>query len=189
MEMFETFLSSIPKNRYDFVNELDIPEVSLSPYVWTEHEDCLSTSSDSLLNSPVDDSESANLSLDSSLPLSRAMTDSEIDYGWYRRLKNRNTRDPWEELRTALDAFPPDYLDSLYSFQEPPLLTSEIAYIRDRDIRYDEELRLKMERFFDEECRVFTPDDPGLYELQEALDEIDLQSLESDLNSLASIAK
>lgn len=32
-----------------------------------------------------------------------------------------------------------------------------------------------MERFFDEECRVFTPDDPGLLALEDALQSLDLK--------------
>lgn len=41
--------------------------------------------------------------------------------------------------------------------------------------RYNEELQLKMERFFEEECRVFSPDDPGLIALEEALRNSDLK--------------
>ncbi|CAH4028195.1 unnamed protein product [Pieris brassicae] len=157
MDMFPTHLDGIPKNRLDLVNDLELPDVTVSPYVWHPEESLSSCSS-------LEDDQT--VSSDSSLALSRAMTDSEIDYGRYKRLKTRRFSDPWIELKTALDAFLPRYLESLSSFQDNTSESTESSVGRRR---YSEELRLKMERFFEEECRVFSPDDPGLLALEEAL--------------------
>ncbi|XP_022120912.2 uncharacterized protein LOC110997180 isoform X1 [Pieris rapae] len=170
MDMFPTHLDGIPKNRLDLVNDLELPDVTVSPYVWQPEESLSSCSS-------LEDDQT--VSSDSSLALSRAMTDSEIDYGRYKRLKNRRFSDPWIELKTALDAFPPRYLESLNSFQDNTSESTEASVERRR---YSEELRLKMERFFEEECRVFSPDDPGLLALEEALRSGNFK--ESDLDSL-----
>lgn len=88
MKMFETFLESIPKNRSLIVNELDLPEdITLSPYIWTEPEESLTVRSDSILSGSIGEYEvKTTASTDSSMPLSRALTDSEIDYGRYRRV-------------------------------------------------------------------------------------------------------
>ncbi|XP_026761905.2 uncharacterized protein LOC113520697 [Galleria mellonella] len=180
MRMFESLLSSIPKNRSTFVNELDLPDdITVSPY-WTEP-DSLTVRSDSILSTTTED-EVNTISTDSSIPLSRAMTDSEIDYELYRRYKNRSFSDPWLEMKAANDAFPPKYLTSLYSFQNSSLNTVESAM--ERVHRYNEELKLKMERFFNDECRVFTPDDPSLLTLEKALHNVDLKYLDSDLDSI-----
>ncbi|XP_050683199.1 uncharacterized protein LOC126978439 isoform X2 [Leptidea sinapis] len=80
--------------------------------------------------------------------------------------KNRSYSDPWTELQAALDAFPPGYLDSLKSFESSSEGTMDSW---SESSRFTEELVEKMERFFEEECRVFTPDDPGLRDLQESL--------------------
>ncbi|XP_045517934.1 uncharacterized protein LOC123710213 [Pieris brassicae] len=169
MDMFPTHLDGIPKNRLDLVNDLELPDVTVSPYVWHPEESLSSCSS-------LEDDQT--VSSDSSLALSRAMTDSEIDYGRYKRLKNRRFSDPWIELKTALDAFLPRYLESLSSFQDNTSESTEASVERRR---YSEELRLKMERFFEEECRVFSPDDPGLLALEEALRNCNFK--ESDLDS------
>ncbi|XP_059052212.1 uncharacterized protein LOC131846818 [Achroia grisella] len=183
MRMFESILSSIPKYRSSMVNELDIPDdITVSPY-WTEP-DSLTVRSDSILSSNTDEYEISTVSTDSSIPLSRAMTDSEIDYELYRRYKNRSFSDPWAELKAANAAFPPRYLSSLYSFQPSLSLDTLAEAAEERVRRYNEELQLKMERFFDDECRVFTPDDPGLLALERALDNLDLKFLDSDLDSI-----
>ncbi|XP_045536622.1 uncharacterized protein LOC106719322 [Papilio machaon] len=169
--MFETFLSSIPKSRSEMVNELDLPDdLTVAPYVWTEREDSPETS-DSLVSAGLENYDAKTLSTDSSLALSRAMTDSEIDYERYRRYKNRSFSDPWIQMKAVLDSFPPDYLASVDSFKSSTELSEEVRSSERR--LHAEELRLKMERFFEEECRVFSPDDPGLLSLEEALQHLD----------------
>ncbi|XP_072949638.1 uncharacterized protein [Epargyreus clarus] len=182
MYMFQSVLETVPKTRSQLVNELEIPEdISVTPYVWAEPEESL-TRSDSLPSVSVDELvyEVNTVSTDSSLALSRAMTDSEIDYERYRRLKSRSFSDPWVQMRAALDAFPREYLDSLNSFQNT---SSEVTPVTEPEVRrhrYNEELRLKMERFFEEECRVFTPEDPGALALEDALQELDLKDTDLD---------
>ncbi|XP_028176611.1 uncharacterized protein LOC114364599 [Ostrinia furnacalis] len=190
MKMFETLLDSIPKNRSLIVNELELPEDISLTYTWTEldrleREESLAARSDSALSGA--DYEGHTASTLSSAPLSRAMTDSEIDYTRYRRLKSRSFSDPWSQMRAALDAFPPGYLASLNSFHNSSTDVSDFStqltsYERAR--RYNEELRLKMERFFEEECRVFTPDDPGLLALEDALESLDLKVTSLDFKGL-----
>lgn len=89
MYMFETLLNSIPKNRSDFVNDLEIPEVSVKPYVWADLDDSLTARSDSIsivtLN-VTEEVEDKSLNTESSVPLTRAMTDSDIDYDKYKRV-------------------------------------------------------------------------------------------------------
>lgn len=89
MQMFDTFLSSIPKNRSEMVTDLEIPDLTLSPYIW-EPADYL-TRSDSLLTTSTEE-ELRTLDTDSSIPLSRAMTDSEIDYQRFRRVSSCNQK-------------------------------------------------------------------------------------------------
>lgn len=84
--MYESFLKSLPKYREELVNELYLPEnITLEPYIWTEPYDSII---DSLPSGSFDDLDlvSADNTTDSSLALSRAMTDSEIDYSWYRKV-------------------------------------------------------------------------------------------------------
>ncbi|KPI95753.1 hypothetical protein RR46_11466 [Papilio xuthus] len=171
--MFETFLASIPKSRSEMVNELDLPDdIVAAPYVWTEREDSPETS-ESLISAGLEDYDAKTLSTDSSLALSRAMTDSEIDYERYRRYKNRSFSDPWIQMKAVLESFPRDYLTSIESFRSSSELSEEARSSEQR--LHAEELRLKMERFFDEECRVFSPDDPSLLALEEALQDIDIK--------------
>nr|XP_026488177.1 uncharacterized protein LOC113394923 isoform X1 [Vanessa tameamea] len=173
MDMFRSVLETVPKTRTQMVNELDIPEdVIVTPYIWSEPED--TTESDGIPSVGIDEFDAKTVSSDSSPALSRAMTDSEIDYGRYRRFKSRSLSDPWVHMRNALDAFSPDFLDSLNSFQDTPSEAIEESHLKRN--RYNEELKLKMERFFEEECRVFSPDDPGLLVLEEALRNIDLKA-------------
>ncbi|CAK1580641.1 unnamed protein product [Parnassius mnemosyne] len=180
--MFKTFLESIPQNRSQMVNDLDLPDdLTVAPYVWTEPDESL-LNSDSLVSGSLGDYDVKTLTSESSLALSRAMTDSEIDYERYRRLKSRSFSDPWVQMRTVLDSFPPEYLASVSSFKSSSELNEETSAME--RLQHAEELRLKMERFFDEECRVFTPDDPGLLVLEEALQNIDLK--DSDLDSTSS---
>ncbi|CAK1551338.1 unnamed protein product [Leptosia nina] len=175
MDMFPSLFDEVPKNRSELVNNLELPDITVSPYMWSPEESVKSSTSS--LNS-LDETVSSG----SSLALSRAMTDSEIDYGRHRRLRNRRLSDPWFELRTALDAFPSRYLDSVNSFLDN---TSESTESKFERRRFNEELRLKMERFFDEECRVFSPDDPGLIELEEALSSCDISPPEDKFRSNA----
>ncbi|CAH2095868.1 unnamed protein product [Euphydryas editha] len=177
MDMFRSVLDTIPKTRSQMVNELDIPEdVSVAPYIWSEAEETLD--SESLPSVSIDEGEAKTASSESSLALSRAMTDSEIDYSRYRRYKSRSLSDPWVHMRTALETFSPGYLDSLNSFQDLTSESTEDTHLERQ--RYNEELQLKMERFFEEECRVFSPDDPGLIALEEALRNTDLKDSEID---------
>lgn len=89
--MFENFLASLPKNRSEMVNDLEIPDgIKVAPYVWVEAEpdsdESLSVRSGSFLSDSLGDCEARSISTDSSIALSRAMTDSEIDYERYRRV-------------------------------------------------------------------------------------------------------
>lgn len=86
MNMFKSYLSSLPKNRLDYVEDLDIPDITLSPYVWTYPEDYYYLRRGSYLSDCLTEYDKATLSTDSSIPLSRAMTDSEIDYEFYKRV-------------------------------------------------------------------------------------------------------
>ena len=61
----------------------------------------------------------------------------------------------------------------IISFKDTPSESTEDIYLAKH--RYNEELKLKMERFFEEECRVFSPDDPGLILLEDALNNADLK--------------
>ncbi|CAG9561637.1 unnamed protein product [Danaus chrysippus] len=174
MNMFQSVLETVPKTRSQMVNELDIPEdITVDPYVWREPDEDVDSDTTSIT---IDDFEVATVSSDSSLALSRAMTDSEIDYDRYRKYKTRSLSDPWALIRTANESFPPAYLESLYSCQNTPLGSPEVLY---EQRKYNEELKQKMERFFDE-ISVFTPDDPGLEMLQEALETTDMKSTDLD---------
>ncbi|XP_053609137.1 uncharacterized protein LOC128674546 isoform X2 [Plodia interpunctella] len=141
-------------------------------------------SSDSIISGSLEDEDVGTISTDSSIAVSRALTDSEIDYYRYRKLKNRSLSDPWAGMKAAMDAFPPDYLASLQSFQSSSTeVTDQPEEPYERTYRRNEELALKMERFFEEECRVFTPEDPGLLALKDALRDIDMSTIDSDLDS------
>ncbi|XP_045448092.1 uncharacterized protein LOC123656455 [Melitaea cinxia] len=180
MDMFRSVLETVPKTRSQMVNELEIPEdIEVSPYIWSEAEETVD--SESLPSVSVDEDDAKTASSESSLALSRAMTDSEIDYSRYRRYKSRSFSDPWVHMRTALETFSPGYLDSLNSFQDMTSESTEDTHLERQ--RYNEELQLKMERFFEEECRVFSPDDPGLIALEEALRNSDLKDSEIDSNT------
>ncbi|XP_060803572.1 uncharacterized protein LOC106140733 [Amyelois transitella] len=185
MRMFESLLSSMPPNRHLMVSDLDLPEdITAAPYVWTEP-DSLTVRSDSILSEDLEDEDVGTISTDSSIPLSRAMTDSEIDYGLYRRMKSRSFSDPWENMRAALDAFPHGYLASLQRFQSSSTDSTDIPdETYERVHRRNEELALKMERFFEKECRVFSADDPGLLVLEKALRDVDMTTIDSDFDSI-----
>ncbi|XP_063891898.1 uncharacterized protein LOC110382588 isoform X2 [Helicoverpa armigera] len=195
MNMFRTMLNSIPKNRSEYVEDLEIPEITLTPYEWLDPEEPLSLRSESLLTDSLAEIDRATYSTDSSIPLSRAMTDSEIDYGFYKRYNRLNYTDTWDHLRDAVNAFPPDYMASLNSYisLEPTdeleaaelRLSAELAETRRR---YNEEWRRRIQRQFDD-CCVYEPDDPGLWELRDALRSLDmkvldLKALEADLASI-----
>uniref|UniRef100_A0A2H1VJZ4 SFRICE_019870 n=1 Tax=Spodoptera frugiperda TaxID=7108 RepID=A0A2H1VJZ4_SPOFR len=190
MNMFTTLLNSIPKNRSDYVDDLDIPDITLSPYVCPDPYDSLSPRSDSLLTDSIRAFDRRTLSTASSIPLSRAMTDSDIDYGFYKRYRDYHYADTWEHLRRAIDAFPPYYLSSLnrYGIIEAnqrhvlPWLTAASRRL------YNEKWWRRMKAQFDD-CYPFAPDDPALYELQAAvrrLDKkvLDLKALEADLDRI-----
>ncbi|XP_039753642.1 uncharacterized protein LOC120628997 [Pararge aegeria] len=178
MNMFQSILETVPKTRSQMVNELDIPDVAVQPYIWSEPDDSIDT--DSIPSITIDEFDVRTVSSESSLALSRAMTDSEIDYERYKLLKNRRFSDPWIQMKIAIDAFPPGYIDSLNSFKGSSSESTEESS-RERH-RYNEELKLKMERFFEEECRVFSPDDPGLIALEEALQDTQIKSSDLDSN-------
>lgn len=84
--MFDSLLNSIPKNRLDYVNDLEIPDYTLSPYIWTDLDDSLSTISESIVSGGPEQCERGSINTASSIPLSRAMTDSDIDYDRYKRV-------------------------------------------------------------------------------------------------------
>lgn len=67
------------------------------------------------------------------------------------------------------------YPNNEYSFQNSSSSLTEDTSTYERVRRYNEELRLKMERFFEDECRAFTPDDPGLLALEDALETVVLK--------------
>ncbi|KAH9632885.1 hypothetical protein HF086_002707 [Spodoptera exigua] len=124
MDMFTTLLNSIPKNRLDYVEDLEIPDFTLTPYVCPDPYDYLPSRSDSILDS-VRAFDRRTLSTASSIPLSRAMTDSEIDYGFYKRVELAEARRLYNEewrrrMRTQFDDFYP-YLPGdpgLFELQE-----------------------------------------------------------------------
>ena len=88
MNMFKSYLDSLPKNRLDYVTDLDIPDITLSPYEWTDLDDyCYTLRRDGYLSDSWRDYYlKSSLSTDSSIPLSRALTDSDIDYDFYKRV-------------------------------------------------------------------------------------------------------
>ncbi|XP_075978033.1 uncharacterized protein LOC142977824 isoform X2 [Anticarsia gemmatalis] len=151
MNMFKSLLNAIPKNRSEIVNEFEIPEVTLSPYIWEEPEEPPSEKSESIVTES-DAVERGTLSTDSSIPLSRAMTDSEIDYGRYKWLRHRRYSDPWDDLKVAMDAFPRDYLASLHSFQN--LYSDAVEEAAEERLAraraYSDEMRLKMQELYDD---------------------------------------
>lgn len=81
--MFQSVLETVPKTRSQMVTELDIPEdVAVQPYIWSEPEESLDT--ESIPSVSIEEFDVKTASSESSLALSRAMTDSEIDYERYR---------------------------------------------------------------------------------------------------------
>lgn len=94
MHMFKSYLNSLPKNRSDYVTELEIPGITLKPYECTDLDDSCSLRSDSFLTDSLEQNNKSTISTNSSIPLSRAMTDSEIDYDFYKRVICRYS-DTW----------------------------------------------------------------------------------------------
>lgn len=185
-----------PRYYWHYVDDLDIPDITLSPYVCPDPYDSLSPRSDSLLTDSIRAFDRRTLSTASSIPLSRAMTDSDIDYGFYKRYRDYHYADTWEHLRRAIDAFPPYYLSSLNSYisldtDDELLLNKELAYaaeLAESRRLYNEQWWRRMKAQFDD-CYPFAPDDPALYELQAAvrrLDKkvLDLKALEADLDRI-----
>lgn len=185
-----------PRYYWHYVDDLDIPDITLSPYVCPDPYDSLSPRSDSLLTDSIRAFDRRTLSTASSIPLSRAMTDSDIDYGFYKRYRDYHYADTWEHLRRAIDAFPPYYLSSLNSYisldtDDELLLNKELAYAAELAASrrlYNEKWWRRMKAQFDD-CYPFAPDDPSLYELQAAvrrLDKkvLDLKALEADLDRI-----
>lgn len=85
--LFTTFLESLPKNRSEMVSELELPEhLTVSPYLLEDDEDTATLTSDSLMSDIVSEEDRVSKSSDSSLALSRAMTDSDIDYERFHRV-------------------------------------------------------------------------------------------------------
>ncbi|CAB3261791.1 unnamed protein product [Arctia plantaginis] len=186
MNMFQSFLKSIPKNRSEYVNDLEIPEITLEPYVWTELDESVSVKSDSIVPDSMDD-DRATLSTDTTLPLSRAMTDSEIDYEYSRRVRHRRFSDPWDQLKATMDAFPSDYVSSLRRFQNYKMDSTDdivATCAKERIRRRNDELLKKMKKFFREDCRAFSPNDPGLLALEEAVNNLDVKALDADLDDI-----
>ncbi|GBP59566.1 hypothetical protein EVAR_83285_1 [Eumeta japonica] len=89
--------------------------------------------------------------------------------------KNRSYSDPWNAVKDASAQFPPRYLESLHSFYSsfsPDLTDGTKSSERRRSL---EDLKLKMERFFDEQCRIFSPEDNSFTTFDEALQPTDTQ--------------
>lgn len=83
--MFRSYLDSLPKNRFDYVTDLDIPDITLRPYYNDLEDYCYSLRREGYLSDSWRDYYlKSSLSTDSSIPLSRALTDSEIDYEYYK---------------------------------------------------------------------------------------------------------
>ncbi|KAJ2938055.1 hypothetical protein O0L34_g14510 [Tuta absoluta] len=182
MDLFKSFLDSMPKNRSEMVNHLDLPDDVLKNRTYVG-EDLSSLGSVTSSVCTLDDLKprpKSPLSTDSSISLSRALTASEIDYEMFRRYKTRRRSEPFRELDEAIRAFPDEYLVAANSFQSTkPEQKSPPA--RDRRPLRNENLIRRMECYFDDECRVFGPDDPGLLDLMDAIDAIDLKTLDTDL--------
>ncbi|XP_073955941.1 uncharacterized protein isoform X2 [Choristoneura fumiferana] len=159
------------------VNELEIPDVTLSPYIF-DPEPSISSSS-LVTGTSTEECEFRSLSTDSSLPLSRAMTDSEIDYDHYKRYKRMNLTDPWDAMRNAMAAFPPEHLTSLSSLLSDSTDSQDLLY---SPLARDEELLLRLERGF-QDCCVFELEDPGLLELEEALQSLNLEKLYAEMDA------
>ncbi|GBP59569.1 hypothetical protein EVAR_83288_1 [Eumeta japonica] len=86
--MLESIRKELPESRSEMVNDLDLQEdVTISPYTWTPHEDSSSFSENTWASYSLSLDRFSGLDLisESSLPVSHAMTDSEIDCGKYRR--------------------------------------------------------------------------------------------------------
>lgn len=78
-------------------------------------------------------------------------------------------------MKTALATFPPDYLHSISTYQLSSSASTEdsleIEHLRSPS--FNEELRMKMDKFFKDECTVYESDDPALTVLEEAIANID----------------
>ncbi|XP_026738758.1 uncharacterized protein LOC113501738 isoform X3 [Trichoplusia ni] len=177
MNMFDSLLNSIPKNRLDYVNDLEIPDYTLSPYIWTDLDDSLSTISESIVSGGPEQCERGSINTASSIPLSRAMTDSDIDYDRYKRYRRLNYSNPWDHMRYAMERFPTDYVAKLNRYM--PTDTTVAAAERPYGyITYNDDVRRRMKRYFDEECTFLTRDDPGLLELKDAVRKLDLKAID-----------
>ncbi|XP_061716740.1 uncharacterized protein LOC133524620 [Cydia pomonella] len=181
MNMFQTFLASIPSNRSEIVNDLEIPEIPLTPYIWEPDSISISDSSLETVTSIGEEYEAGSLSTDSSVPLSRAMTGSEFDYDWYRRYKRLDLSDPWEQMRIGWAAFPPEHIATLNSLSLQS--TTDTTDTPPPSISYDpfpsQEFLRKIDQFLEDECCAFGPDDPAILALEEALKDVDLENLYS----------
>lgn len=87
--LFKAFLESLPDSRSEIVAQLELPDdITTSPYLIEEAEDSDSLTSESVLSDIMSEDGRASQSSDSSLALSRAMTDSDIDYEWFHRVRH-----------------------------------------------------------------------------------------------------
>ncbi|XP_047991237.1 uncharacterized protein LOC125230199 isoform X2 [Leguminivora glycinivorella] len=97
----------------------------------------------------------------------------------YKRL---DLSDPWEQMRIGWAAFPPEHtatLNSLSLHSNTDTIDTPPPSIPFEPFPSQEFLR-KIDRFFEEECCVFGPDDPAILALEEALKDVDLDNLYSD---------
>lgn len=79
-------------------------------------------------------------------------------------------------MRTALDNFSPYYLESLRPYMYTSTDSTEYLNWVDSDTAsFRSDMKDRMEKFLDEECRLFDCDDPGILELEEALESLDLK--------------
>ncbi|XP_026738759.1 uncharacterized protein LOC113501738 isoform X4 [Trichoplusia ni] len=104
----------------------------------------------------------------------------------YRRLNYSN---PWDHMRYAMERFPTDYVAKLNRYM--PTDTTVAAAERPYGyITYNDDVRRRMKRYFDEECTFLTRDDPGLLELKDAVRKLDLKAIDleaCDLDHMRSL--
>ncbi|KAG7308375.1 hypothetical protein JYU34_005572 [Plutella xylostella] len=178
--LYKSYLSTVPKYRSSLVNYLDLPTeyyTSVTPYIYDDVTSPTLSRCSSLgcpLYSPLSDRWPSLSS--SSLALSRALTDSDIDYNRYKRLRSRLYSSSWDLLHSHLDAFPSGYLASLRDYYYPDPVDYKVydSYRRSRILEEEHLARLRRKY---EEIRAYDRDDPALPALKEAIAKLDYRIL------------